>query len=334
MRFLRLDFEGVSLNNMFQFVNWLKAFATIFITNSHYGAIWPISAMAVGGHLGNCLFFMVSGFCMYNIREAFPRWYLKRFLRIYPALWIVATVDFLVGRNSAHGIMAYVHCYLFPTWYHFITSIMLLYIGFYVVRFIQKKLQIGTEWFIGALFAVFMVMYLTVYDRSYYHIDDVLENWVRFQFFASMLVGVLLREKYEKISDKLSVWNILRVMTLMAAYFIVKVVIGRRGMFPVYQCALPILQVLLVADLGLLAVKLEKRKFFDRAPGWLNRGAAFLSGITLEIYLGQLLIFWLFQDLPFPVDFVLVTPLIIAYAWIVHKCASWCSSKAIKLLKL
>ena len=319
---------------MFQFVNWLKAFATIFITNSHYGEIWPISAMAVGGHLGNCLFFMLSGFCMYNIRESFPRWYAKRILRIYPALWIVATVDFLVGRNSAHGIMAYVHCYIYPTWYHFITSIMLLYIGFYVVRWIQQKTKIGTEWFLGGLFVVFIVMYLTGYDRSYYHIDDVLENWVRFQFFASMLVGIWLRERCEKISDKLRIYHVLRVIGLMIAYFGVKVIIGRRGMYPQFQCILPVLQVLLVADMGVFAVKLEKRNCFKKMPMWLNRGASFLSGITLEIYLGQFLIFHWFQDLPFPIDFVLVTTLILVYAWIVHKCASWFSKKTIGLLKL
>lgn len=319
---------------MFQFVNWLKAFATIFITNSHYAEIWPIPAMAVGGHLGNCLFFMLSGFCMYNIRESFPRWYAKRFLRIYPALWIVATVDFLAGRNSAHGIMAYVHCYLYPTWYHFITSIMLLYIGFYVVRWIQKKTNISAGWFLGGLVTVFMICYLMGFDRSYYHIDDVFENWVRFQFFGSMLVGVLLREQYEKIRDQLSLLHILRVFGLMAAYFVVKVVIGRREMYPQLQCALPILQVLLVADMGLLAIKLEKRKIFDCVPRWMNRTAGFLSEITLEIYLGQLLIFWLFQDLPFPIDFILVTSLIVIYAWIVHKCASWFSDKTIRLLKL
>lgn len=319
---------------MFQFVNWLKAFATIFITNSHYGEIWPISAMAVGGHLGNCLFFMLSGFCMCNIRESFPRWYAKRILRIYPALWIVATVDFLVGRNSAHGIMAYVHCYLYPTWYHFITSIMLLYIGFYAVRWIQKKWEVGTGWFLGCLLVVFLFLYFTVYDRSYYHIDDVLETWVRFQFFASMLVGILLREQYEKIGDDLRFYHVTRVIGLMIAYFVVKIVIGRKGLFAQYQCILPILQVLLVADMGILAIKLEKQHFFQRMPDWLNRGAAFLSGITLEIYLGQLLIFYWFQDLPFPVDFVLVTTLIVAYAWVVHKCASWISAKASKLLRL
>lgn len=319
---------------MFLFVNWLKAFATIFITNSHYENIWPIPAMAMGGHLGNCLFFMLSGFCMYNIREAFPRWYAKRILRIYPALWIVATVDFVVGRNSAHGIMAYIHCYVWPTWYHFISSIMLLYVGFYIVRWMQKKWKITTKWFLGGLALMFSTLYFTVFDQSYFHIDDIAENWVRFQFFASTLMGIMLREQYEKIDDKLTVWHCIRVFGLFIGYFLLKLLIGRMGRWTAYQGLIPVVQVLLVADMGLLAIKLEKRKFFEKMPKWLNRGAEFLSGITLEIYLGQLLIFYWFQDLPFPIDFILVTTLIIAYAWIVHKCASWFSNKVIKLLRL
>lgn len=319
---------------MFQFVNWLKAFATIFITNSHYENIWPFPAMAMGGHLGNCLFFMLSGFCMYNIRDSFPRWYAKRILRIYPALWIVATVDFLVGRNSAHGIMAYIHCYIWPTWYHFISSIMLLYIGFYAVRWIQKKWKIRSEWFFCGIAFAFLLLYFTVFDRSYFHIDDISEKWVRFQFFASMLVGILLRERYEKIGDKPSAWHCIRVFGLFIGYFLLKLLIGRMGQWAAYQGLIPVVQVLLVADMGLLTVKLEKRKFFEKMPKWLNRGADFFSGITLEIYLGQLLIFHWFEDLPFPIDFILVTTLIIAYAWIVHKCASWFSNKVIKLLRL
>ena len=287
---------------MFQFVNWLKTFATIFITNSHYGEIWPIPAIAMGGHLGNCLFFMLSGFCMYNIRESFPRWYAKRFLRIYPALWIVATVDFLVGRNSAHGIMAYVHCYIWPTWYHFISSIMLLYVGFYIVRWIQKKWKIRTEWFCCGLAFTFLLLYFTVFDRSYFHIDDISEKWVRFQFFASMLVGILLREQYEKIDDKLTVRHCIRVFGLFIGYFLLKLLIGRMGQWAAYQGWIPVVQVLLVSDMGLLAIKLEKRKFFEKLPKWMNRSADFLSGITLEIYLGQLLILYWFQDLPFPID--------------------------------
>ena len=34
---------------MYSFVDLLKAMAALLITNSHYGEIWPISALATGG---------------------------------------------------------------------------------------------------------------------------------------------------------------------------------------------------------------------------------------------------------------------------------------------
>lgn len=109
---------------MFQFVYWLKAFAAILITNSHYADIWPVSKLAMGGHLGNCLYFFVSGFCLYSIRNSFPGWYAKRIVRIYPALWIVAAINLLVGFWRADSPMAYIHYLIYPTWYHFIASIL------------------------------------------------------------------------------------------------------------------------------------------------------------------------------------------------------------------
>ena len=45
---------------MIEFVNFLKVFATVLITNSHFGDIWPVSAMASGGLLGNVIFLAVS----------------------------------------------------------------------------------------------------------------------------------------------------------------------------------------------------------------------------------------------------------------------------------
>ena len=61
---------------MFEFINYLKFIATLLITNSHFGDIWPVSAMASGGLLGNILFFAVSGFLLFNIKDSFPKWFL------------------------------------------------------------------------------------------------------------------------------------------------------------------------------------------------------------------------------------------------------------------
>lgn len=88
---------------MFQFVYWLRALAAILITNSHYADIWPASAMAFGGHYGNCIYFFLSGFCLYNIGKSFPKWYAKRIVRVYPALWIVAVVNLAVKFGVRMG---------------------------------------------------------------------------------------------------------------------------------------------------------------------------------------------------------------------------------------
>lgn len=189
---------------MFQFVYWLKAFAAILITNSHYADIWPVSRLAMGGHLGNCLYFFVSGFCLYSIRNSFPGWYAKRIVRIYPALWIAAAINLLVGFWRADGPMAYIHCLIYPTWYHFIASILVLYIVYYILRRVQMRLNIQTIWLLLLTLAVYLTAYLLWCDKSYYHIDDVEEKWCRFQFMASMLVGARCRENYEKLRERIS----------------------------------------------------------------------------------------------------------------------------------
>ena len=102
---------------MFQFVYWLRALAAILITNSHYADIWPASAMAFGGHYGNCIYFFLSGFCLYNIGKSFPKWYAKRIVRVYPALWIVAVVNLECGWDHGLYTLSYLS-YMVP--FHFI----------------------------------------------------------------------------------------------------------------------------------------------------------------------------------------------------------------------
>ena len=313
---------------MFQFVNWLKMFAAMFITNAHYADIWPISALAHGGHLGNCLFFLVSGFCLYHIKDRFPKWYLKRVIRIYPALWIVVAVDLLVGRISVGSLIAVLRCCIFPTWYHFITSIMILYIAYYVVRSLQKKFVLNASAFVVLFAGIFFLWYLFVFDKSTYHIDNGEE--ARFQFFQSMLLGAMLREKYEDIDSKIRGRFVVGTGFWLVLYFCMKVVVSKLGMFVSFQFMIPVALVLLVFHLALLAIKLEKRGFFSRVPAWANRVSVFMSGITLEIYLGQNLILYKFTHLPFPANFFVVTGLIVLYAWVIHKCASRIQSMAMK----
>ncbi len=318
---------------MFGFVTWLRAIAAVLITNSHYADIWPVSSLAFGGHLGNCLYFFLSGFCLFHIKDVFPKWYLKRLLRIYPAVWIVNTLDLLVGRTSIGEFIGFVHCYFYPTWFHFIGSIMLLYVLYYIVRYAQRKLKFDMRWLMLAVFAIFLALYLTCFDKTVYHIEDVGEKWVRFMFFESMLMGAWFREHYDRLAEQLSVGDLLLLCGSTALYFVGKSAFPRLTWLSSWQCMLPVILLVWVYSIAQVSIKLEKQGFFLRMNAGMTRLAAFVAGITLEIYLGQHLVIWALTGLAFPWSFILVTAAILAYAWVIHQGAALIQKGAQRLLQ-
>lgn len=318
---------------MFQFVYWLKTAAAILITNSHYGDVWPNAAMTVGGHLGNCLYFLLSGFCLYHIRESFPKWYTKRIIRIYPALWLCVGVNLVVGFFRIDSFSGLYHCFFYPTWYHFIASIMVLYIVFYALRFLQKKTGLQTKHIMVCSLLLFGATYLFFFDHSYYHIDDVEEKWVRFMFWGAMLAGWWLRERYDEIPQKISPADWAYFGGLFVFCFGFKLVLRHFPQASIVQCFMPLSWVFLTYRIALIAVKMEKQGFFAKKIR-MNRMTGFIAAITLEIYLGQNVIIHHLKALPFPGNLLLVSLLIIVYAWIVHLGAVWIQRKSEKLLRL
>ena len=78
-------------------VTFLRAIAACIITNSHYTGIYPTDLIANGGLFGDIIFFAVSGFCLYNVKKSFVRWYGKRIYRIYvPVILITFVFCYLV----------------------------------------------------------------------------------------------------------------------------------------------------------------------------------------------------------------------------------------------
>jgi hypothetical protein len=146
-----------------------------------------------------------------------------------------------------------------------------------------------------------------------------------------MLLGAMLREKYEDIDSLVRGRLIVGSGFWLVLYFCMKIAVSKLGMFVSLQFLIPVSLVLLIFHLALLAIKLEKHGFFSWVPTWANSISLFISGITLEIYLGQNLILYKFTHFPFPVNFFVVTCLIILYAWVIHKCASRIRSMAMKV---
>lgn len=318
---------------MFDFVYWLKFLAAMAITNSHYADIWPVSAMAFGGHIGNCIYFLVSGFCLYNIKEPIYKWYPKRILRIYPAFLIVAVLNFLVYKEEiTNGLAGYIHTFIYPTRFHFIASIMIFYLAYYAVRVIQNKFKISTIAFIAVLSAVFVGVYIFAFDKSYYHIDSVEEKWCRFMFAAAMLLGAYLREKYDSISEKISIPHIGLTLVSAAVYIIFKKMLGTSSTVDALQFFSPIVCLTFVCCVAVLFIKLEKNGTFAKANKYIGKAVKFIAGITLEIYLCQMLIIGKLPSMAFPLNLTAVTVAIVLCAKCVNIAAHFIQKPFDKLL--
>lgn len=291
------------------------------ITNSHYANVWPVSAMAFGGHFGNCIYFFLSGFCLHNIKDNFPIWYVKRIARVYPAVWIASLINILPTFTKEYGIMAYVHCFLYPTRYHFVASIMLLYICFYIYRWLQNKYRFNTLWLLLIVFVAYVLVYIFAFDKSYYHIDDVNEKWCRFMFAASMLIGSYIREKYDSIKAKVSSLNIAVFIIFTIIYFAGKLTLRNVPSASTFQLLLPIIVVVYITNFSVILIKLEKNGIIKAGNSPVNRFIGFIAAISFEIYLVQFAVIERFETLVFPLNFFVTTIIIIAYAFGVHKLA-------------
>lgn len=303
-----------------QFINLLRILAAVCITNSHFANVWPISGIASGGMLGDVLFFAISGYCLYRSEfkpQDFGRWYIKRIRRIYITVILISLLTcFFTGfPSSASG---WIHTFIYPTNYHFVASIMVLYIVYYVWMNLLKRWKISIGISAVAFSAVVLIIYVLTFDKSWYHIDVVENHFIRFLFFASMLLGAYFREREERTDNyflkgvgKTSMICIVSVIL----YFAVRIAVPRFGLFSIqFLTWIAILIALYWIFRWAGALEL----YLLRLPAEISRCMAFAAGITLQIYLVQFPIIESFEGLVFPLNLLIITIVIIATAVVVY----------------
>ena len=315
---------------MIFFITVLRALAACIITNSHYVGVYPTDLIANGGLLGDVIFFAVSGFCLANVKEKFPKWYLKRIIRIFPAVLIITTLYLIFGFQSIElSFMGFLKAFIFPTNYHFVGSIMLLYIPFY---FVMKTQKIRNNLHIVAIavFIIYILIYVLIYDKSYYHIDTVREPMIRFSFFFSMLLGAYFRDNLDKFRNRNSILSWVLLPLFLLAYFASKLIFSKVGSIAnlqiINQFMLFALLIVVLRCFSSLDSKLEK------LPEWIKKVINFISGITLEIYLVQIGIINRLNFCVFPLNWFLITGTIIVLAFILHNISVFVQKPLKKLI--
>lgn len=173
-------------------VDYLKCLACFFILNSHIASLYPdrIKSLAFGGFLGNCLFFCVSGFCLMNIKEYFPRWYWKRFIRVIIPYLLFIPFLFFEGRLYNTSVVNVIMPFKS---YHFIPTILFLYIAFYLAIFLDQH-KIKLIYIVLILCAISFFYFYLIYD---YERNDIYKHFSFLEmnsYFITMLIGAIIRK--------------------------------------------------------------------------------------------------------------------------------------------
>ncbi len=300
---------------MVYFITVLRALATCIITNSHYNGVYPLDFIANGGLIGNMIFCAVSGYCLYNVRQSFPRWYAKRLIRCYIPVWIITGIYMLAGffTTVEQGVLS---SFIYPTRYHFISSIVLLYIPYYLVmkcRALRERIPMV----IAVLSGLILIYYVFFFDKSYYHVEVVRGIIYRTALFLSMLMGARLRQRDEIMRDKFIKWDLLLVPLLFGIYFVLAFVFTKKPELCDFQILSTVSSVVLLYFILRLFAGLDS--FFEKLPLAVRRCIEFLATLTLEIYLVQGELIERIRPLfGFPLNWIALTASILAAAFVLH----------------
>ena len=299
---------------MIFYITVLRALASVFVTNAYYTGVYPIELIANGGLLGDVLFFAISGFCLYNIKDKFSKWYSKRIFRIYPAVWIITLIYLMIGFYTLDEMNLFEYL-IYPTYYHFVASIIFLYIIYYIIIKIDI-LKNNIPKIMIILLIIQILIYIFVYDKSYYHIDTVREPMVRFLFLQSMLLGAVFRQKNDKYLNNNKIFNWIKLMIFLAFYFISK---QKNTKIPEVTELQLINQIILFVTLYyFLKCFAGINSKLEKLPNKIKNVIKFLSSITLEIYIVQYPIIPIFKNLVFPINWLAITITILIVAYILH----------------
>ncbi len=308
---------------MFQFIIVLRTIACLLITNSHGEAVYPIRILASGGLLGDVIYFAISGYCLYSLKDTkFLPWYGKRLKRVYIPTWLTAGLFIATHIYGQISWQRKLHLLIYPTHYHFVASILVLYIiFFFAVKLInhdpdqrQKRLLLVTS----ATAILFFLLFYTVYDRSYYHIDNVNNRMIWHLYFISMMIGAYFRMNTEKYLGKRNVLSWVGILFSGGLYAATKVCCTRGIIPPALQWINQLTLLILLVFIFRSFIGMED--VIQKLPESVMSPIRFIADMAFEIYLAQAVIIPTFNTgkETFPYNFLIVMSITFLCAYGVH----------------
>ena len=293
------------------FITALRAIATLLVMNSHLDNVWPVSAIATGGSLGDSLFFWISGFCLFNIRGSYIEWLAKRLLRIYPAVLIVSFVTLLISAIGGAELIGRVY----PTSYSFINAIVVFYVIYYPLRKIDGEKMVG----LWVALAASVVLYFVAYSRldlSKWSIESQPFKYI--YWFQMFIIGGIFAGRMDGL-EKVK-WNKIALTSFSGMLFVLfyglKIVLLKLEMMQ-FQCTIHAVEIAFICVFVCLMISMEDRlKKQEGKKSW--KAVNLIGSLTLENYLVMDLIIRKAEKLSFPVSFLIVVVGIFTTAYSLH----------------
>lgn len=296
-------------------IDILKFFAVLLITNSHMELLYgKYSLLATGGAIGDVLFFFCSGYTLFLGRERrFDNYYKRRINRIYPTVFMWALLSAAMFHRHFDMVYIVIHG---GGW--FVTCIMIYYV---ILHFIRKFAIDHLLMVLGATLLVSLGWYLVIdipddfnmYGATYF-------KWCH--YFSFMLLGAILGVR--KNVDKVSLWKDSSLMLGCVVVFYSILFMGRK---------IPLMHDLQVVSLiPLMGVTYyfykmcnsEQLKTLYQSK-WIGPVMKTISGLCLEVYLVQRVLFTdRYNDL-FPFNLFIMFVIILIVAYILRCLARWFS---------
>lgn len=295
-------------------VDIVKVFAVFLIINSHADIMYPqMSILATGGAIGDCLFLFVSGYTLFLGRsQNFGSYYKRRIKRIYPSVFAAIAFTHIIKGEPSINISE-----IFGG--EFIVAIMIYYV---LLFFIRKYAINHIPASFGGVALVTLVVYVwwfpykyEVSERGIYGITTLF-RWI--PYFAFMLMGAYMGRRFNPVAPKKEKsWLNFCIMTLCLFLFYSIQFLAKKDM-----SVAPMQIVTLIPLLGIVVFfyKWCKSDFFSKIyqKTWGNKLIMFVSGICLESYLIQSVLFTDKMNGIWPLNILLIFVVIIICSYFVR----------------
>ena len=282
--------------------------AAWLIFNSHLEAFYPLPWLAADGLLGNTLFFVISGLGIFSSldkrQQSLGGYLARRFWRLYPAVFIVLIIQFLlITPVLSYQAIDFLKTFFWPTPFTYVAIIVPMYfLAFISHRLLQKHAATLLAFLCLAVYGFFYYQNLQGFSADTKLTIGTLPTIISYSYFgfAFALGGVIASRK--SFAGFSWLWFLLAALILVA-YVALKYLMVVRGVAAVAYPVLHLLVLLLcVLALKLLcAPQLVKRVLEWRALGPFLRRS---GGLSLEIYLvhAVLLHIAFFPTIVFPLN--------------------------------